>query len=98
MDKQKAKGIAMVKYQNFSKLQKVRCASGGYVKLSYKDLCHKLGIIPDIHFAVVTMAGYIDFTCGKLNEIIYLANKAEEQGFLIGRGMKQTLTSEGRRA
>ena len=88
----------MVKYQNFDKPQKVRCKSGEYVKLSYKDLCHKLGIIPDIHFVVVTLAGYIDFTCGKINEIVYLANKTEEQGFLIGRGMKQTLISEGRRA
>ena len=80
-----------MKYQNFNRIQKVKCVSGDFVEMSYKELCHALEIIPDIHFLAVTKSGYIDFTCGKPQEILYLANKCREHSFLISRSMRATL-------
>lgn len=81
-----------MKYQSFEKIQKVKCVSGEYKEMSYNELCHTLEIIPDIHFLAVTKSGYIDFTCGKPQEILYLANKCREHGFLISRSMRATLS------
>ena len=81
-----------MKYQNFNMMQKVKCVSGDCIEISYRELCHTLEIIPDIHFLVVTKSGYIDFTCGKPQEILYLANKCREHGFLISRSMRATLS------
>lgn len=40
--------------------------------MPYEDICHDLGISPQVHFVRVTTAGTISYTCGRHAEIVYL--------------------------
>lgn len=82
-----------MKYQDFDKPQKVKCTNGEYEIMSYDELCHRLGIIPDVQFVEVNKNGYIDFTLGKPREIVYLARAAREQGFKISKNLRKTIES-----
>lgn len=60
-------------------------------EMSYDEICHKLGISPDVHFVHVTTAGTIGFTVGKPDEIRYLHRMCAENGFRASKDLKQTV-------
>lgn len=48
---------------------KIRKTDGSTENMTYNDLCHRLGFIPEVHFVRVTTAGTVSFWCGKPDEI-----------------------------
>lgn len=54
---------------------------GEKVQKSYEDICHDLGINPDVHFVKVTNRGTITFTCGKPNEVRDLLSMCMYAGY-----------------
>lgn len=59
--------------------------------MTYDDVCHELGFIPDVHFVEITTRGTITFTCGKPHEIKALYNSVYEHGFCPAKSLRDSL-------
>ena len=57
------------------------------MNMPYDEICHDLGIIPEIHFVKVTNYGTISHTVGKPDEIRYLINMADEKGYKLSQSL-----------
>jgi hypothetical protein len=53
------------------------------VKMTYAELCHDLGFLPEVAFVEVTKAGTIRGTCGKPEEFRTLRLAAMEKGYKL---------------
>lgn len=53
------------------------------VTMTYDELCHDLGFIPETHFVEVTKAGTIYGTFGKPEEFQALRAAAQEKGYKL---------------
>lgn len=69
-------------------LRVIRKTDGSKTKLTYKDVCKRLGFIPDVHFVTITNAGTIGFSCGKPFEILALQAACRENGFVMSKALK----------
>jgi hypothetical protein len=64
--------------------------TNGTINLTYEEVCHRLGFIPEAHFVKVTNRGTIDFTLGKPNEIRALKSAVTREGLVMSKKLKVT--------
>lgn len=55
--------------------------NGEKTRLTYEDVCHDLGFIPETKFVEITNAGTITFTCGSPYEVKGLLRAVREKGY-----------------
>lgn len=55
--------------------------------MTYDEVCHDLGFIPDVHFVRVTTRGTISFTCGKPDEVRALLSAVRRQGYVAEKNL-----------
>ena len=49
--------------------------------MTYEDVCHDLGFLPEVSFVRITKAGTISYTCGKPDEIRALYFSVRKKGY-----------------
>ena len=59
--------------------------------MTYDDVCHALGISPEVKFVKVTPAGTIGFTAGKPEEVRHLHWMCRQNGFRASKELKKTV-------
>jgi hypothetical protein len=69
--------------------------NGEAKNMTYEDICHKLSIVPDVHFVEVNKAGTIDFTIGKPDEINYLIGMVNNAGMQLSARFKKWIGNNG---
>ena len=65
----------------------VKRTGGSVATMSYEDLCHDLGIIPNIKFVAVTTRQTVSFTAGKPDEIGYLKRMCKKKGYVMAKAL-----------
>lgn len=59
--------------------------------MNYEEICRQLGYDPKVEFVEVNEDGTIGFTVGKPDEILKLAQRAEQAGYPLSDGFKKAL-------
>lgn len=61
---------------------------GNKVQMTYDDICHDLGFIPEIKFVRVTNHGTICWTIGKPGEIQALRAAVKSHGYVMSKKLR----------
>ena len=72
-------GVKMKKEKTYTLLRQ----DGTKIKKSYVDLCDELGFYASVNFVKI-VRGKISFTLGKPNEILSLARRVGQCGYIAG--------------
>lgn len=62
--------------------------NGTKIEADYETTCHDLGFIPDARFVVITSAGTIDYSAGKMTEIMALKNACRLHGYKMSKNLE----------
>lgn len=76
-----------------NKIYKVQLASGERVPMAYELVCDRLGFLAGVHFVRITTAGTISFTVGKPNELRWLLESAERNGFVPSVALRKAVNA-----
>lgn len=68
---------------------KVTLADGSGKVMTYDEVCHALGFVPECHFVKLTNRGTVSFTIGKPDEIRALKNACLEAGFKMSKKLRE---------
>lgn len=59
--------------------------------MTYDEVCHELGFIPECKFVKITTAGTITFTCGTPDEVWALFRAVKRCGFTTAKGLERAI-------
>lgn len=65
--------------------------NGKYCSMSYDEICHDLGYIPEVRFVHVTSTGSISYTVGKPQEIRSLYSAVISNGYKPSRMLEKAI-------
>lgn len=69
------------------KTYNIRLVDGTSKRMTYDEVCHKLGFIPAVHFVKITNRNTITFTLGKPYEIMCLKTACRVNGFVMAKSL-----------